>query len=522
MQEERKKSLNELIAPIWLAIKRYWKVALWPALATGGVVAVLASRIPSYYSTDTLIFMQPQRINSKILEDQKREEVNERLQALVQEILSRPRLRAIVDRFKLYPEYSGVDGAERSLSKLRSSVSVSAAQAPTGTQLLQTFKLSFTHRDPNTSFEVTKALANLFIEESVYDRRNEVQGTQDFFDAQLAESRKKLEETENKVQEFVRQNFGKLPEHLDQATARLQNLQMQLDSNNQLLSANLTRKSNLEAELSEVRKMAAQSGLDDPRSVSSDPAEALEQLQASLAMLQSRYTDQHPEVIAAKKRIEALRQQLSKGGKGSGKGKGSVGRVSSSGAVAVLNVKRQIAEIDVQINSLKDENDRLKKTVIQLNLDIQEMPLKEQELLKIRRDYETLKETYNKLMEERDNAGLQASMLRSQKATQLKVLEPPEKPTRPAGPPRMMIVLGGVAGAVALFFGIPIGLFFLNGSFRSKEEVEESLGVKVLGVIPPMVTPEALASSKRIQWLSGAASAVSFLALSAVIVIFVR
>jgi polysaccharide chain length determinant protein (PEP-CTERM system associated) len=463
--------------------------------------------------------MQPQRLNSKILEEQKREEVSERLQALVQEILSRPRLRAIIDRFKLYPEYKGVEGSERALSKLKAAIEVGQAPSLTGVQQLQTFKLSFSHRDPDTVFEVIKALSNLFIEESVYDRRNEVQGTQDFFDAQLADARKKLEETENKVQEFVKQNFGKLPEHLEQAVARLQTLQSQLESNGQLLAANMTRRGNLEGELGEVRKLASTIGEGGGASYSNDPREAVEQLEEALAVLKSKYTDQHPEVIATKKRIEALRAQLAKGGGG----KKPVGpRVNSQGVAAVMGVKRQLNEVDIAINALKDENERLKKQVEELNADIQEMPLKEQELLKIKRDYENLKETYQKLMGERDTAGLQASMLRSQKATQLRVVEPPEKPVGPAGPPRMLIGLGGLVLALVILVAVPVAIYFLNGSFRSKEEVEETLGVKVLGVIPPMFTPEATSATRRIQLVSGAASAVSFLALSAVIVLFIR
>jgi len=521
MQEPREKSLNETLAPLWLAVKRYWKVAIWPAVAALGVGLLLAYRIPSYYSADTLIFMQPQRINSKILEEQKREEVNERLQALVQEILSRPRLRAIVDRFKLYPEYKGVAGSESALLKLKGAIDVAPVQSATGAQLLQTFKLSFTHRDPNMVYEVTKALANLFIEESVYDRRNEVQGTQEFFDSQLADARRRLEETENRVQEFVRQNFGKLPEHLEQGVARLANLQSQLESNSQLLSANLSRRGNLETELAEVRRLAAQSVSDNPGATSSDPEEAVEQLEAALAMLKSRYTDEHPDVVATKKRIEALRKGLASG-KGKGKGAVTPSRGSTAGAAAVLGVKRQLGEVDIAIAALKDENEKLKKQITELNADIQEMPLKEQELLKIRRDYAMLQEAYQKLTAERDSAGLQASMIRSQKATQLRVVEPPERPNSPAGPPRLIIAAGGLGFAIALFIAIPMGLYFLNGSYRSKEEVEETLGVKVLAVIPPMVTPEALASVKRIQWVSGAASAISFLALSAVIVLFVR
>jgi len=518
MQEGKEKTLNETLGPLWLAIKKYWRLAVGPSAAIFGIGLVLAARIPSYYQADTLIFMQPQRLASKIIEEQKREEVSERLQALVQEILSRPRLRAIIDRFKLYPEYKGVQGSERALQKLKAAIDVSQAPSLTGVQQLQTFKLSFSHRDPNTVFEVIKALSNLFIEESVYDRRNEVQGTQDFFDAQLADARKKLEETENKVQEFVKQNFGKLPEHLEQAVARLQTLQSQLESNNQLLAANMSRRGNLEGELSEVRKIAsAAGGANGQPSYSDDPQEAVNQLEEALAILKTKYTDQHPEVAATKKRIEALRAQVGKKPKSQG-----VSRINPQGASVVLGVKRQLSETDIAITALKDENERLKKQVEVLNADIQEMPLKEQELLKIKRDYQNLQESYQKLMGERDSAGLQASMLRSQKATQLRVVEPPEKPVGPAGPPRVLIALGGLTLAIALLIAIPIAIYFLNGSFRSKEEVEEALGVKVLGVIPPMFTPEATSASRRIQLVSGAASAASFLALSAVIVMFIR
>ena len=522
MEEGKEKSLGELLGPIWLGVKKYWRLAVGPSLAVLGVGLVLAARIPSYYQADTLIFMQPQRLASKIIEEQKREEISERLQALVQEILSRPRLRAIIDRFKLYPEYRGVDGAEKALAKLKAAIEVSPAASLTGVQQLQTFKLSFSHRDPDTTFEVIKAVSNLFIEESVYDRRNEVQGTQDFFDAQLADSRKKLEETENKVQEFVKQNFGKLPEHLEQAVARLQALQSQLESNNQLLGANMTRRGNLEIELGEVRRItSAMGGESATTSYSNDPQEAVGQLEEALAILKSKYTDQHPEVIATKKRIEALRAQLGKS-KPVGSKQSNTPRVNTQGAAAVLGVKRQLSEVDIAINALKDENDHLKKQAEELNADIQEMPLKEQELLKIKRDYENQKETYQKLTGERDSAGLQASMLRSQKATQLRVVEPPEKPISPAGPPRLLIALGGLVLALGLLVAIPVAIYFLNGSFRSKEEVEETLGVKVLGVIPPMYTPEATSAARRIQVVSGAASAVSFLALSAVIVLFIR
>lgn len=515
--EQKEKSLSDMLAPILASIRRYWKFTIGPVIGVLAIGLFLSFHLPSYYAADTLIFIQPQRISSKMVENPEKDEMKERLEALVQEILSRPRLRAVMDRFNLYPDIRGKDGGELAIRKFRSAIQIEPAQSPTGgTQLLQTFQLSFSHEDAKTVYEVTKALANLFIEESVVSRQSETQGTEEFFEAQLAEARKQLEETESKVRDFVTANFGKLPEHLEQATARLSNLQAQLDANTQLMASNMMRRDKLQEEMAEARRIGTMTVPGSQNGAAYEPNASVEQLESALVVLTSKYSDQHPDVINTRKRIAALRQQLGKAGP-------SGTRVvrSSDGSMATLNVKRMMNEVDVQLSSLRQENENLKKNLDQLQKDIEEMPLREQELLKIRRDYALMQGKYEKLNAEREEAKLQSSLLRSQKGAQLRIVEPAEMPSIPAGPPRLIMAFGSIAFSSALFFALPIAFLFLNGSFRSKDEVESELGLKVLGIVPPMITPDALAAQRRLSFASMAVSAVSVAFVSVVVLIFV-
>ena len=517
--EPKPKSLSELMAPLRAALKRYWKLTFAPAFAVGAITLIVAMRLPSYYRTDSLIFVQPQRISSKVIENPDKDEVKERLESLVQEILSRPRLKSVMDRFQVYPDLKGIEGTEKAIQKFKKAIEITPAKSPTGATLLQTFELAFSHRDPKMAFEVTRALSNLFIEESLVDKRAEVQGTEEFLDSQLSEARKKLEETESQVQEFVRANFGKLPEHLEQAVARLQNLQAQLDANSQLIAANLTRRSSLDSELSETRKMVAPAAPSESPASAADsynPHESLAQLESALVVLTSKYSDQHPDVINTRKRIEALRQQMKSGGAQAKSSYAPAGRGVSP--ELVISTRREMREVDVQISSLKEENERLKKNIEKLQKDIEEMPLKEQELAKIKRDYANVKANYERLLAAREDAGLQSSLIRSQKGTQFRIVEPAEMPIGPAGPPRLLIAAAGIVAAILLAFVLPIGLYFISRAYHFKEEAAEDLGIRVLGVIPPMVTPESVIKGRRQTMLSAAVSVCVVLAAGAAMV----
>jgi len=239
----------DLFTPVKTALMRYWTVCWAPALAVFALVLVLSLSLPNFFESHVLIFIQPQKVSTKIVESPNLEDQREHLEALIQEILSRPRLLALIDQFNLYPSLRGIVGKEHALGKLKEKIKITPVTSQTGKLLLQTFQLEFSHEDPKMAYEVVKSLANLFIEESIISKRSEAQGTEEFLEAQLREAKTKLEQMEQQVSEFERANLGRLPEHLEHGVARLQNAQAQLATNSQLLTANLARLAKLNEEL---------------------------------------------------------------------------------------------------------------------------------------------------------------------------------------------------------------------------------------------------------------------------------
>ncbi len=504
-------SAFDLLGALRRAVERFWRIALGPAVVLVGLTLFLSYLYPNYYSSDALIFIQPQRVTSKLIETPNTNEMRERLEALVQEILSRPRLRSILERYSLYPNLRGPIGLERAVVKFRNEIGVTPVIAPSGNNLLQTFRLSYSHKDPQTAYEITKALSNLFIEESIVDQRSEAQGTEEFLDSQLAEARKKLELTEDLVQQFVSENFGRLPDHLQAAIARLESAQAQVATNSQLITAGMTRRELLQRELDELRRYQPVVG---PEASGGEtvggPHEQLARLESALIVLLSKYSEQHPDVISTQQKINALREQLSRPGS-TGARTRARGGVSPARSEVGRALRLQVNEIDVETKSLTAENERLKALINQLQLDIQAMPLKEQELLKIKRDYVNVKENYERLLAAKQDAGLQSSLLRSQKATQFRIVEPAELPAIPAGPNRLLISGIGVGSAVFLFLVIPIVLVVTNRFFISTRDVEEELGIPIIGVVPPMPSPQTLAILHRVTTISMVASLFSLL-----------
>lgn len=502
LNEQSNQSLSDFIAPLKIALDRYWRVA-WPPAVVFLLLGLLLSIVLSpYYTSNAIITNQQQRLNSKLAVTSSKDEQIERLEALKLEVVSRPRLSNILDQYPVYPKYKSARLKEVALKKLKNALDLSPYEGTSaGQKLAQTFKLSFSHSDPEIAFKVTKAISDLFIDESMLNTKIETEGTVEFLDTRLREARQKLEATEKTVRDFQKQNFGKLPDDFQSADVRLKSAQAQLANNSQMIIAKTEKLNFLKKEIQLVASEVPSGG--NTENIT-DPEAGLAQLESALIVLRSKYSDEHPDVIATKKRIEALRARL---GKGTGtKGGGTVGR----GGAEARSVRREMGDIEAELVALNQENKSLKDAIVELENNIKEMPIKGQDLIKIKRDYENTRETYDKLLAARQEADFQKDLVSSQKGEQFKIVDPPTMPTEPDGPPRLIIAIVSVILSILLFFGISFGCYFSNSAFKTKDEIESELGIPVLGVVPPIAT---INSSLRKQKATNKSILLSFFAL---------
>jgi len=489
--EEKEKSLQDLVTIFATALRRYWRIAIPPAIVIACLCFLFALKLPNTYSADFLIYIQPQRIPSKMIEAPDSAEMRERLEAHLQEILSRPRLRAIIEQFGLYPDLQGPIGKTKAVEEFRKAIKIGPAESATGTRLAQTFRIRYSHEDPQLAFEVAQAISDLFIEESLVTRRSETQGTEEFFDAELLAAKKKLETTEGRVRDFVSANFEQLPENIDAAIARLENAQSQLRTNSQLISASQMRLENLRRDYGTEKTTGAV--LTDPTggANSADPVERLAQLESALQILKGRYSNKHPDVVATKKRIASLKAQVGKSGR-----KGSKSIRGESGIAR--GIRREIDDTGVKIAALEQENSDLKQEISSLESNIKIMPVRDEELKKIRRDYNNDQANYQRLLEAKESASLQSNLVKSQKASQFRIVEPAERSHKPTGPNRPLLLGAGLLLSILAGLAIPMLAFLTNGAFKFTGDLEDELGVEVIGVVPVMNSPQQAVENRRV------------------------
>ena len=506
MELESKKTFSENLIPFKTAYSKFGFLTWAPGIAAFLLIAFISIKVPDYFSSDVVIFIQPQKVNVKMLDTAEKTEQEEQFEALIQEMLSRPRLVSILEKFNLYPEYKGIKGKEKALIKMKNSITIEPITSPSGKVLTQTFRVSYSHNDANLAYKVADALSQLFINESTLTQMSKTRGTEEFLEANLREQLNKLAQIEEKQQEFTRKHSDQLPSFRQEAVVRLSSAQNQLATNSQLIQANLSRISYLQNELKLVRQSTAEIAAIGSQDSAIDPRVATAQLEQAVKVLTSRYSEKHPDVVAAKKRIEVLKSQSG----GSTRGGVAVSENLVKAAPESRMVARELNELEVQTTALKSENEKLKELVENLNTNIKAMPIREQELGEILRDYTNVKESYQRLLEARENASLQSSLVKSQKGAQFKIVDPPSVPLVPAGPVRWVIAAAGFIFGLATMFGTPILLYFLNGSFKSRDEVEDELGVPVAGIIPTLQTEFLLKQKKKSRRISVAASVCSF------------
>ena len=194
--------------------RRRWFV-IAPFCVAMLVGMVLAIKMPKLYEASTLILVQPQRVPEKIVTPVVERDIENRINTLSQQILSRSNLERVIDKFKLFPDSDSRDiPIEDKLHNLRNRIKVMVGGTRSSKDT-DSFSIIYQDRNPQTTMRVANGLATFFIDENLKVRESMAIGTSDFLESELESMRKRLEEQEQVLKKFRESNMGELPEQLD-------------------------------------------------------------------------------------------------------------------------------------------------------------------------------------------------------------------------------------------------------------------------------------------------------------------
>lgn len=202
----------------------------------------------------------------------------------------------------------------------------------------------------------------------------------------------------------------------------------------------------------------------------------LADLEISLAGAQERYTSNHPEILALKAEIEDVRAKLSQ----------QVERVISTETHSRNPLHEQLygslVSLEVELLALNAREAALRTVLAQQEQELSTLPLKELELARLMRDARVLEEIYVMLMQRNEETRIAEAM----QVAGVQVVDYATVPTLPIKP-RIKLNMA-IAGVLGIFIGVGLAflLAFVDNTVKTKEEVEELLGLPVLAQIPDL------------------------------------
>jgi len=483
-----------------IAWRRKWW-AILPAIAITVGVYGWVRTLPNLYRSDTLILVVPQRVPESYVRSTVTTKIEDRLQAITQQILSRTRLERIIQDFNLYAEVRKTAIMEDVVDRMRANISVQVVKG-------DAFRVSFTSDEARTAMRVTERVASLFIEENLRDREVLAEGTNQFLEAQLEDARRRLIETERKVEEYKRQFSGELPEQREANMQGLHNIEMQLqalieslnrDRDHRLVVERLIADAEAPSDAAPVAPMPTtpqQTG-PDGLPVGASPAQQLETAQATLQAWQTRMTPQHPDIVRMKRVIAELQKKADAE---------ALARPVSAGAPAMTpgealkrnrlaEMKADIEKVDKQIAAKIDTEQRLRAAMSMYQKRIEAAPGRGSELTELTRDYITLQTTYTSLLGKKEDSKVAANLERRQIGEQFKILDPARLPERPTSPNRPQLHTMGLAAGIGFGLALMALIEYLDKTLKSEIDVTAALNLLVLATVP--ILPEVGAQKAR-------------------------
>ncbi|HVJ52760.1 MAG TPA: XrtA system polysaccharide chain length determinant [Aliidongia sp.] len=463
--------------------RRWYMVAVaWAVCVLGWIGVAL---IPDRYSVDAKVYIDTDTLMEPLLKGMT-VQVNsdQRVQIMLHSLLTRPNLEQIERLVDHHADAMSPAEMDLTLQKLERDIIV----RPLGTKNL--FEISYSNSDPDYAEAVTQALINLLLESNAGGKRRENEDAQSFLNGKIAEYEGLLRDAERRRAQFKEANIEQLGgEHPD--SNRVETARGELDRANRDLETATIRRNNLRAQLATVPATLSMDmappivvggGLNGWESDRVSLMQRIREQQKTVDELKSRFTDAHPDVIAASKLLADLKaKQLampadSHGGPGGTRQQGVQNPVYEQLRVKLVDEEGNVTLAEHHLADAK------------ANLEHQQQQLGraaeiEAKYTDLDRDYGIIRKNYEELLERRESARLSAAVDNHGTNISLRLIEPAHRSERPVAPNRPLFNTAVLVLAIGAGIGLALILSIHAGAFITGSELSEAFGLPVIGVV---------------------------------------
>jgi polysaccharide chain length determinant protein (PEP-CTERM system associated) len=385
---------------------------------------------------------------------------------------------------------------------LRTSLDVQASSEREGlkNQPADLYTITYTNRNRETARRVVDQLLRIFLANSLGGSQEGSEQAQQFLSQQIAEYDKKLAAAEERLADFKREHAGLVPGATGgDYFSRLHAETDELDRDRMALTLAEQKRDELQRQLSgELPITGASAG--STNGGGADTATQIRETQARLDELLLRFTDKHPDVIAARRTLEDLKVRQK--AEIEAVRRGDQAAIAATGLTAnpvYQGMRLQLSQIDVEVAGARQQVAGQEAKIAEQRKMINTAPQVEAEYERLDRDYAVTHTEYQALVDRLSRAKL-SDKADATGVVRFEVVDPPAVNPEPVFPDRLKLILEVLAAGLGTGIGAAYLLHQLRPVFSSTRQLMEFTQLPVLGSVS-MTWPERhRASARRAVW----------------------
>ena len=525
--------MNTLLVMARRILKAAWRYR-WAAVALAWMICgagwAYVYTIPNSYEASVRLYVDADAILTPLLRGLAIDNsLGSQLDVLQRTLLSRPNLEKLVSNTDLDLSITGPADLEALVGTLSNQIKITP-------QTRNLFTITYRNTNPKLAFDVVQTILTTFIESKTGNNRSEMENAGLFLQQQIGVYERQLRDAEKKRADFRAKYLALLPmgetgaTGLDQAEGSVRHLQG-------VLADELAKRDMLNRELASTPPMvvtditAAGAAPGSLAAIALNPR-VVEAQRALDEMLVTR-TDNHPDVMLARKHIDEVKASVAKEateiegqmaaaraaaaakaaaakaaaaktaaakpapgttpatapptGTPLAAGAGAAPEAAAANSRSVPNpiyeqLKVRMFETESSLSSLQrqiaeatSERDRIEEMA-------RSAPGIQAEYINLNRDYDVLTTNYRELLGRREAMKIGAAADADADKIKMQVIDPPQVPQNPVAPKRAMLLSAVLGIGIAAGAALAVLLVQFDQSFHTIDELRD-LGLPVAGGI---------------------------------------
>jgi polysaccharide chain length determinant protein (PEP-CTERM system associated) len=493
--------MDELTSQLLTFAKGSWKhrwLGVLIAWLVGVIGAGIVLRVPDKYEASARIYVDTQSILKPLMSGLAvQPNVDQQVGMLSRTLITRPNVEKLIRMADLDLGTSSKGSQDSLTEQLMTTLQIKSTARD------NLYTLSYQDQNPDKAKRVVQSLVSIFVESSLGDSRKDTDAAKKFIAEQIKAYESKLESAESRLKEFKLRNIdiqtanggtdiaGRLSEissQLNQAKLELREAENARDASKIQLNNEKSESSNISSK--SLMQESAQS-LATPEIDS-----RIEVQKRNLDSLLQRFTEQHPDVMGARRLVKELEEQKKKEIQELRKTTMVSSTSVYSNSLAAQEISKLLATSEIQVASLKARVAEYASRYEKAREFLKTAPQTESEYAQLNRDYAINKKNYEDLVSRRESASLSGDLESAAGVADFRLIDPPRVSPKPVAPNRLLLLL------LALVIAVGSGVFTafaasqLRPVFHDARSLRNVIDLPLLGVVTLVLSDAAKQKEK--------------------------